>query len=59
MTNSTAEVLRAEAEWLETACANAVKHFSGRFSPAYLEGFKAAAGWVRFHAEMHERSEGE
>lgn len=46
---TTPTTLAAEAEWLETAHANAVA--LGRFSPQYLAGFKAAAGWVRIHAE--------
>lgn len=48
--NADAAVLAGEAEWLETAYANASQH-PNDYSAEYLAGFKTAAGWVRFHAD--------
>lgn len=42
-------VLDHEADWLTRAHANSVDK---GFSEEYRRGFLAAAGWVRFHAEM-------
>ena len=43
-----AEILLSEADWLDTAAANAEKLGN---NPQFMEGFKTAARWIRFHGD--------
>lgn len=48
------ERLAAEADWLLAAAdasAALPDAAPGKVSAEYLRGFRAAAGWVRFHAD--------
>lgn len=50
-TRAVKAALRAEHAWLDTAHGNANKNL---YSEQYRSGFKAAVGWVDFHAATPE-----